>query len=205
MLDLVSFLFSLKTLKAIRAHFHALIIFLLALFGNSPGLPPERKHSHQRKRAALDTRLHKCYKMNKRCAVSYRFFHLVILRKRKPPVRVRADRRFAFICRSSCHIHICFCPPFCQIKVVIKINALSEPMVIPFLYEIRIKAMILDTFLSRRRRSVIPNNLIFSFFFQHRIACLVDNIISQFLQPVSFLCKRENSFSTSKRVHAAKA
>ena len=47
-------------------------------------------------------------------------------------------------------------------------------MVIPFLYEIRIKAMILDTFLSRRRRSVIPNNLIFSFFFQHRITCLVD-------------------------------
>ena len=101
-----SFLFSVKTPKAIRAHFHALIIFLLAFFGNSPGLPPERKHSHQRKRAALDTRLHKCYKMNKRCAVPYRFFRLVILRKRKPPVRVRADRRFAFICRSSCHIHI---------------------------------------------------------------------------------------------------
>lgn len=104
---------------------------------------------------------------------------------------------FLFIC-------LCFCPPFCQIKVVIKINALSEPMVIPFLYKIWIKAMILDTFLSRRRRSVIPNNLIFSFFFQHRITCLVDNIISQFLQPVSFLCKRENSFSTSKRAHAAK-
>ena len=78
-------------------------------------------------------------------------------------------------------------------------------MAIPFLYEIRIKAMILDTFLSRRRRSVIPNNLIFSFFFQHRITCLVDNIISQFLQPVSFYANVKTVFPHQKRAHAAKA
>ena len=90
----------------------------------------------------------------------------------------------------------CFClgPPFCQIKIFIKVNPLSEPMIIPYFNTPRIKSIIFDALLSRRCRAMISNNLILSFFFKHRITCLAIRYyitIFRFIQSIVPFCRKK--------------